>query len=111
MFLTEPHATISSISKGLDVVEKALRNWTTMHIPSRVIPNLKHRQHYGWVIDLVLEHGNDNYVGLLDSRVEWVYNQLKDWPDCKRTAWDMWRFKSKRDAEKFITLYTLTWAQ
>jgi hypothetical protein len=109
MLLDDP--VLLKSSNDLDELAKALKNWTTMSIPSRVIPNLKHRRNYGWVVDLVLEHGNDHYDGLLDSRVEWVCNQLKDWPDCRRTAWDMWSFKSKRDAEKFITLYTLTWAQ
>jgi len=45
----------------------------------------------------------------LDKRVDWTLNQLKDWPDCIRTSWDMWSFKKKDDAEKFITLYYLKW--
>ena len=67
MFLDDP--VLMSSSNDLDVLAKALKNWTTMSIPSRVIPNLKHRRNYGWVMDLVLEHGNDNYNGLLDREL------------------------------------------
>jgi hypothetical protein len=47
----------------------------------------------------------------LDKRIDWVGEKLKDWPDCHRTAWDMWDFKHRKDAEKFITVFHLSWAQ
>ena len=40
-----------------------------------------------------------------------VEEKLKDWPNCNRMAWDMWDFKSRREAEKFITLFHLSWDQ
>lgn len=46
---------------------------------------------------------------LLDSRVEWVTNELSKWNDVYRTAWDMWQFKSIKDADRFILLYYLKW--
>jgi hypothetical protein len=46
----------------------------------------------------------------LDKRVDWTLRTLETWETAHRTAWDIWAFDSKRDAEKFITLYTLTWA-
>ena len=46
----------------------------------------------------------------LDSRVEWAYQTLKSWKSANRTAWDMWVFDSKKEADKFVTLYHLTWA-
>lgn len=46
----------------------------------------------------------------LNDYVEWSTNQLSSW-DCQRTAWHMWEFSSKRDAEKFITLFNLKWAK
>ena len=52
---------------------------------------------------VVMEYDN------LDKRVEWACEQLESWPDCNRTAWDMWVFKNKSDAEKFITMYYLSW--
>ena len=47
----------------------------------------------------------------LDNIVEWTEQELVKWKDCNRTAWDMWQFKYKRDAEKFITLFHLIWQQ
>jgi hypothetical protein len=48
---------------------------------------------------------------MLDDIVEWTEKELTKWKDCNRTAWDMWQFKYKRDAEKFITLFHLIWQQ
>lgn len=45
----------------------------------------------------------------LDDRVEWTTSELAKWPNVTRMAWDMWQFKHKRDAEKFIVLYNLKW--
>jgi hypothetical protein len=47
--------------------------------------------------------------GLLDSRVNWCIEKLDGWPGCTRMAYDQFWFKKKEEAEKFITLYTLTW--
>lgn len=47
----------------------------------------------------------------LDSRVNWCYEQLKNWPHVRRMAHDMWYFKRKRDALKFQVLYNLKWAE
>jgi hypothetical protein len=51
------------------------------------------------------------YTGNLDRCVGWTIEQLKDWPDCKRMSFDMWDFKHRKDAEKFITLFHLSWDQ
>jgi hypothetical protein len=63
----------------------------------------------------LVEESNDVYVkhpGLtLDHCVKLVEEKLKDWPDCNRMAWDMWDFKHRKDAEKFITLFHLSWEQ
>lgn len=47
----------------------------------------------------------------LDDIVNWTEIELTKWKDCRRMAWDMWQFKSKREAEKFITLFHLIWHQ
>ena len=59
------------------------------------------------------DSGGSYTVGsiMLDDIVEWTEKELTKWEDCHRTAWDMWQFKSKRDAEKFITLFHITWVQ
>ena len=48
---------------------------------------------------------------MLDDIIEWTDKELTKWKDSRRIAWDMWQFKSKREAEKFITLFHLTWQQ
>jgi hypothetical protein len=45
----------------------------------------------------------------LDERINWCADKLKDWPGCTRMAYDQFWFKNKVEAEKFITVYTLTW--
>jgi len=47
----------------------------------------------------------------LDQCIEWAAERLKSWSDVRRVSWDMWDFKSRRDAEKFITIFHLSWDQ
>jgi len=81
---------------------------------SRIIPTLNHpdtehlRHHYKWVIKIRPE--NDVSIGS-DSYIEWATEELKKWSGVTRLSWDMWGFSSRRDAEKFQTLYYLTWPQ
>jgi hypothetical protein len=58
-----------------------------------------------------IDDGNNFSTKKLDQCVEWVEEKLKDWPDCHRKAWDMWDFKHRKDAEKFITVFHLSWVQ
>jgi hypothetical protein len=46
---------------------------------------------------------------ILDDVVTWSEKILEKWPTCKRLSWDSWEFKSKRDAEKFQTIFYLSW--
>lgn len=48
---------------------------------------------------------------IFDDIVIWTSEQLELWPGCKRSAYDTWVFRSKQDAEKFITLFNLKWPQ
>lgn len=47
----------------------------------------------------------------LGEVVDWSTDQLKSWQDVRRTSYDTWEFKRKRDAEKFQTLFNLKWAR
>lgn len=67
-----------------------------------------------WRVELAEETDGDPamfYSRTLDDRVEWALEQLEDWPKCKRMSFNMWDFKHRTDAEKFITLYHLSWQQ
>jgi len=70
-----------------------------------------------WVLRIKIDwgmfddYGNPWGTPSLDARVIWAAHQLDTWENVSRQAWDMWHFKHKRDAEKFITLYNLKWAE
>jgi hypothetical protein len=95
----------------LDIV---MKDWANSHAPT-IIPNL-YKEHK-WTIRIeekwasVDDAGNYFNSTGLDQRVEWATQILESWKTATRTSWDMWVFSSKREAEKFITLYSLTWAQ
>ena len=63
-----------------------------------------------WRVHLV-ETSTNAYTNQYDKCVGWSVEKLKDWPDCKRMSFDMWDFKHRKDAEKFITLFHLSWEQ
>jgi hypothetical protein len=87
-----------------------------MSAGSKVMPELT-RKGRGWQIQLVEMWNIDNNPPMifrssqLDTHIIWTTEQLETWPKVKRMAWDMWQFSSKRDAEKFITLYNIVWPQ
>jgi hypothetical protein len=68
-----------------------------------------------WRLQLVDETDNGNpntwYHQQFEDCINWADKTLKDWPDCKRMSFDMWDFKYRKDAEKFITLFYLSWEQ
>lgn len=47
----------------------------------------------------------------LDQRCKWAEEQLKEWRFVTRLSHQEWKFFNKRQAEKFITLFSLKWAQ
>lgn len=67
-----------------------------------------------WVLSInekwgtVDDAGNHFNTAELDDRIIWATKELEKW-DCCRKSWNMWHFKFKYDADKFITLYNLIW--
>ena len=49
--------------------------------------------------------------GNLDSKCEWSAEQLKTWRFVVRLSHQEWHFLNRRQAEKFVTLFNLKWAQ
>jgi hypothetical protein len=85
---------------------------------SVIKPTLKRRANgpnYWYRLRLVDEtdEGTPNtwYNQQFDECVNWTTEKLQDWPNCKRMSHDMWDFKHRKDAEKFITLFHLSWQQ
>lgn len=52
---------------------------------------------------------NKGGTGDLDNRVEWTVETLQEWQGVRRSAWDSWDFVAKREAERFLIFYGLTW--
>jgi hypothetical protein len=106
---------------AFDRLDKVIRNWSTRH--SLIKPTLHRRANgpnYWYRLQIVEvwdspeadEFVKDHFHSVnLDGCIKWVEEKLKDWPECNRKAWDMWDFKHRRDAEKFITLFHLSWIQ
>lgn len=46
-------------------------------------------------------------VDALQLAVDWTDRALQSWDYVRRESWDTWSFNSKRDAEKFVTLYNV----
>jgi hypothetical protein len=76
------------------VLEKSRRDWT-----------LSIFEDYPSVDDA----GNSYHSSTLDEQIKWAVEQLED--KARRIAWNIWKFKTKRDAEKFITVYYLVWGK
>ena len=53
--------------------------------------------------------GNSFHTSKLDEQVIWAIAKLDG--KARRISWNMWKFKTKRDAEKFITVYYLVWGK
>lgn len=97
-------------------LDKIVSKWVDMN-ESIIKPTLHRRAHgpnYWYRLQLVEEHDDDIRLATpakLDNCVRWTEDKLKEWPDCNRKAWDIWDFKHRKDAEKFITMFYLRWAQ
>jgi len=101
---------------ALDDLQAVMFKWKDRL--SVIKPTLKRRANgpnYWYRLRLVDEtdEGNPNtwYNQQFDDCVNWTTEKLQDWPDCKRMSHDMWDFKHRKDAEKFITLFHLSWQQ
>jgi hypothetical protein len=102
---------MENITSAIKELGKVMRDWVDNN--TKIKPTLIKRgngANHRWCLQLVEERETNTYhTSRLDESVEWTDNQLKDWPNCERKSWDMWDFKHKNDAEKFITLFYLTW--
>jgi len=106
------------LNTAFDQLDKVFRSWTERF--SVINPTLHRRANgpnYWYRLQLVEDFGSVDDAGnhyptrKLDECVKWVEEKLKDRDNCTRMAWDMWDFKNRKDAEKFITLFHLSWEQ
>ena len=80
-------------------------------------PSVSLRGRY-WQLELEEVWPSDqNYLSsipdtdIFNTIIDWTTEELESWAGCRRTAWNIWEFKKQRDAEKFVTLFTLKWPQ
>jgi hypothetical protein len=103
---------VNYTAAAFDELAQVLRKWAEDGRP--VIKPTLHRRNSNWYRLQFVEESDDEgnwYNQRLNDFTEWAAEQLKDWPDVKRMAFDMWDFKHRKDAEKFITLFHLSWQQ
>ena len=102
--------TLSMLEPDIDVLKDFMDRGPQIKTKIKLV-------HRTWVLEIQIDWGMFNDFGNswgtldLDKRVIWAAAQLETWDNVSRQAWDMWHFKHKRDAEKFITLYNLKWAE
>ena len=97
-------------------LDKVLKKWA--YEQPMIKPTLHRRsdgKKYWYRLQLVEEEDTDTgtvwFTQKLNDCVEWSAEKLKDWSDVKRMSFDMWDFKHRKDAEKFITFFHLSWQQ
>ena len=102
---------------ALDELQAVMFNWKDQASVIKLLLDCRGtgRGSRRWRVQLV-EEIDDSACKLAtflkwEDCVTWAYDKLKDQPNCKRIACDIWDFKHRRDAEKFITLFHLSWAQ
>jgi hypothetical protein len=88
-----------------------------MNTGPRIYPQLKGSRYKGsrkWTVSIEEDWQSvddaGNYVNSSKHHkiIEWAEEELKKWK-CRRTAWHIWEFSSKREADKFILLFHMTW--
>jgi hypothetical protein len=104
---------LNATASALDDLAAVLFKWAEKQT---VIKPTLHRRNNNWYRLQIVEIDEDNqknqwYNQGLNDRVEWTAEKLKDWPNVKRMSFDMWDFKHRKDAEKFITVFHLSWQQ
>jgi len=97
------------VKQSIDMLEQVLRGWRS---ESSIKPTLVHATGPNWILTLTEEWPDDLNHGsthLLDDCVEWATEKLQPNSKCTRIAWNIWNFKTKKEAEKFLTMFYLSW--
>lgn len=107
-------------SNWTDVLKQIEPEYDTLSDVMKNGPNVRaviRNINRGWRVRIEEDWGpsNGEYyytagTGNLDSRCEWAAEQLKDWKFVGRLSHQEWKFLRRKDAEKFIMMYSLKWA-
>lgn len=97
-------------------LDQVVKGWVTMQ-QAKIKPVIVKSDKGGWNLSIfedfssVDDAGNPFHSSDLDDQVRWVTEKLEGQKNCSRRAWNIWQFKYKRDAEKFLTVYYLIWGR
>lgn len=104
-----------TLEQALDKLDHVIKGWVTMIEDPTIRPVLSKKQR-AWTLYLeevwppeIINKSSNSHA--LDTRVNWVVNELSKWDGVRRTAWDTWVFDDKKAGEKFLTLYHLIWTK
>ena len=98
------------VNRTINQLEQILRNWVVKDPTIR--PEITDASGPNWILTLHEEWPEDFNHGSsskLDDCVNWSSTKLDTWTGCNRLAWNIWRFNNKKEAEKFLTIFYLTW--
>ena len=101
---------------ALDDLQSIMFEWKkqTSVIKTTLIRRAK-GPNYWYRLQFIDESDPDVSRGWYDQQFEdcikWAEKTLETWPDCHRGSFDIWDFKQRRDAEKFLTVFHLSWQQ
>lgn len=80
-------------------------------VPIKIFKNYQHDYTLCIRYDLEEDFQANQNTYLLNDIINWATEELVKWPRVRRTAYDMWKFSNKKQADKFITLFNLRWAR
>lgn len=103
--------TIKQIFPDYDSVKAAMEEGTKVKPVLKKIRNNKWRISIEEVYPEELQYGTTIDPDILNEAISWTTDQLENWSNVRRMSWQDWDFTKKVDAEKFITLYYLKWAE
>jgi hypothetical protein len=100
----------ADVHRSINQLEQVLKSWKMTEPTIR--PELTQESRTKCILTLQEEWPDDFNHGSsskLDDCVDWTCDKLNTWTGCKRLAWNIWRFNNKKEAEKFLTVFYLSW--
>jgi hypothetical protein len=101
---------------AFDELDKIIQRWITgKSVINPVVFRRAKGPNYWYRLQFIDESDPESSFGWrsrqFEDCIQWAEKTLATWPDCHRKAFDMWDFKRRRDAEKFLTVFHLSWDQ
>ena len=93
-----------------------MQSWADESTKSNIKPKIS-KIGNSWQLTLIEDFqsiddaGNFYHSNRFEKRVAWSDHELKKWKNCVRNDQNSWIFENKNDAEKFITVFHLSWVQ